>query len=248
MPIDQLQAHEQNNILVKGSGGAVGLTQNPSAFRKWMVSGPEQARLLKEFDSEYSLSADDDMLHHEEGLATQKTFQEQSLALSQSICDMGNPFLDDCSELLALDIRNIKDDTVVSTVRSIEALGKQQYSDFHKAVITDRNKSNFEPIKKISFSLFKSPSRKKSTKQSAKISMLKDDVALFSRLYIMMQHRDGDMSKFFQHENHPYPPSIPEGGSCIFQKANLIYSRSWSRKIRKILQLPMMLKSSMELP
>lgn len=32
MPIDQ--AHEQNNELVKGSGGAMGQTENPSAFRK----------------------------------------------------------------------------------------------------------------------------------------------------------------------------------------------------------------------
>ena len=41
MPIDQ--AHEQSNEHVKGSGGAVGLTENPSAFRRWMVAGPEQA-------------------------------------------------------------------------------------------------------------------------------------------------------------------------------------------------------------
>ncbi len=41
MPIDQ--AHEQNNGVVKGSDGAVGLTQNPSAFRKWLLAGPEQA-------------------------------------------------------------------------------------------------------------------------------------------------------------------------------------------------------------
>jgi len=40
IPIDQ--AHEQNNEVVKGSGGAVGLTENPSALRKWMISGPEQ--------------------------------------------------------------------------------------------------------------------------------------------------------------------------------------------------------------
>ena len=33
MPIDQ--AHEQNNQLVKGLGGAVGLTENPVAFRRW---------------------------------------------------------------------------------------------------------------------------------------------------------------------------------------------------------------------
>ena len=51
IPIDQ--AHEQNNEVVKDSGGAVGLTENPSAFKKWMVSGPEQARLLKEFEQEY---------------------------------------------------------------------------------------------------------------------------------------------------------------------------------------------------
>ena len=41
MPIDQ--AHEQNNLIVKGSGGAVGLTENPSAFKRWMIA---QARLL----------------------------------------------------------------------------------------------------------------------------------------------------------------------------------------------------------
>lgn len=32
-------AHEQNNASVKGDGGAVGLTENPSALRRWMVSG-----------------------------------------------------------------------------------------------------------------------------------------------------------------------------------------------------------------
>lgn len=38
-------AHEQNNASVKGDGGAVGLTENPSALRRWMVSGPEMACL-----------------------------------------------------------------------------------------------------------------------------------------------------------------------------------------------------------
>ncbi|KAG0723721.1 hypothetical protein GWK47_042072 [Chionoecetes opilio] len=52
IPIDQ--AHEQNNELVKGEGGAVGLTENPVAFRRWMVAGPEQARLLAEFGEQYA--------------------------------------------------------------------------------------------------------------------------------------------------------------------------------------------------
>jgi len=34
--------------------------------------------------------------------------------------------------------------------------------------------------------------------------MLKDDVTLFFRLYIAMQHRDDDMETF-KHENHAVP-------------------------------------------
>ena len=44
IPIDQ--AHEQNNASVKGDGGAVGLIENSAARRRWMVSGPEMARLI----------------------------------------------------------------------------------------------------------------------------------------------------------------------------------------------------------
>ena len=36
------QAHEEQNRLVKGDGGAIGLTENPAAFRRWMLSGPER--------------------------------------------------------------------------------------------------------------------------------------------------------------------------------------------------------------
>lgn len=35
--------HEQVNAGVKGEGGAVGLTENPAALRRWMVAGPELA-------------------------------------------------------------------------------------------------------------------------------------------------------------------------------------------------------------
>ena len=44
------QAHEQNNGAIKSDGGAVGLTQNPDALRRWMVSGPEMVRIITEFE------------------------------------------------------------------------------------------------------------------------------------------------------------------------------------------------------
>ena len=79
IPIDQ--AYKQNNDLVKGSGGAVGLTENPSAFKKWMIAGPEQARLVKEFKQQYISEESNKQQHHEEGMSTQKTFKEQAQAL-----------------------------------------------------------------------------------------------------------------------------------------------------------------------
>lgn len=43
IPIDQAHEQNKNNACVKGDGGAVGLTDNPSALRRWMIAGPEVA-------------------------------------------------------------------------------------------------------------------------------------------------------------------------------------------------------------
>ena len=44
------QAHEQNNKVVKGDGGAIRFLQNPKALLRWMVAGPELARVIGEFE------------------------------------------------------------------------------------------------------------------------------------------------------------------------------------------------------
>ena len=126
--------------------------------------------------------------------------------------ELGNPFLDDSDELLALDTRSVLDESVVNTVRTVYELGKDQYTKYHKEVIVDRTHSIHEPIKKNALPLFSCPRPKPKTKQAGKISLLKNDVALFSHLYIIMQHRESDMDTFFKHENHPFPPSLSDGG------------------------------------
>lgn len=75
---------------------------------------------------QYSPETSEKYFHHKEGLSTQKTFK-QVLALVETIQDMGNPFLYDTSELLSLDKHHVIDESVVDTIRSIEALGKDQY-------------------------------------------------------------------------------------------------------------------------
>ena len=44
------QAHKQNKACVKGDGWVVGLAENPAALCRWMVSGPEMACVIGEFE------------------------------------------------------------------------------------------------------------------------------------------------------------------------------------------------------
>ncbi len=43
-PLFKLEA-----LYIKSSAGCIGLTENPVAFRRWMLSGPELIRLQKQF-------------------------------------------------------------------------------------------------------------------------------------------------------------------------------------------------------
>ena len=135
----------------------------------------------------------------------QKSFKEQAASLTQVVSELGNSFLEDSDKLFALDTENVVDESVVSTVQKVESLGKDQYTKYCKQVIINRTHSIHEPIKKNALPLFSCPQPKAKTKQAEKTSLLKNDVALFSRLYIMMQHRSSDMTMFFSHENHPSP-------------------------------------------
>ena len=44
------QAHEQNNAVIKGDGGAIGLTEDPTALRRCMGAGPEMSHLLAAYN------------------------------------------------------------------------------------------------------------------------------------------------------------------------------------------------------
>ena len=70
--------------------------------------------------------------------------------------------------------------------------------------------------------LFNTPSRRTQSKATQMITSLKSNCALFSRLYIACQTRDGDVDNFFKHENHAYPPSLSQVGKLRFgTKADL---------------------------
>jgi len=60
------QAHEQNNAIVKGTGGAVGLLTDASALRRWLISGPEVSRIVNDFEQVFTRQANTSDKHHEQ--------------------------------------------------------------------------------------------------------------------------------------------------------------------------------------
>ena len=88
------QSHEQNNAKIKGDRGAVGLTENAQALRRWMVAGPEVSRMIDEFEvsMDFLGSTDNNYEHHEESPAKQQKFKEDVASLKQVFEEHINPF------------------------------------------------------------------------------------------------------------------------------------------------------------
>ena len=206
------QAHEQNNAHVKGDGGAVGLTENPSALRRWMVSGPEMARVIGEFEDSVMKKEKESSLHHEQKRHVQIAFAKDVQALTRVIQEMGNPFCETSPDLLVLDTRDVADALVANMVHKIAALGQDQYESYVKERLVSKTKAITDPLKRNSLPLFsRPPVKQKSTKQM-QVSTLKSNCSLFSRLYIASQIRSGDLDDFFQHENQVCPPALSQNG------------------------------------
>ncbi|CAG2195446.1 unnamed protein product [Mytilus edulis] len=76
---------------------------------------------------------------------------------------------------------------------------------------------------KNALALFRTPHGKTVSDMEDKISILKSDVSLFSRLYISCQTRGGDLEDFFAHENNMNPPALSQHGKMrLGTKSNLL--------------------------
>ena len=91
------QAYEPINALVKGEGGADGLTENPGALWRWMVAEPEIARLVAEFEEDFDyngtiLDVTPPDHHHEQIKSVQMKFVHdvQSLVTPVEECLKSN--------------------------------------------------------------------------------------------------------------------------------------------------------------
>ena len=144
MVIDQ--AHEQSNAVVKGDGGAIGLTEDSAALRRWMVAGPEISRLVGEFESSIGLGRDTNSeKHHEDSPTAQKDFWNKIQRLIQVFIDYENPFQEESTDIHKLDSKEVVKSEVGKIANLLET-GSRQYDNL-KSGLTNMT-GFYDPIKK----------------------------------------------------------------------------------------------------
>ena len=94
------QAHEQANAVIKGDGGAICVTEDPSALRRWMIADPEVSHLVAKYESaSEAKDADENTRHHEQAEHTQNAFFDKVQKIYTVMKDMGNPFMDEAGDI-----------------------------------------------------------------------------------------------------------------------------------------------------
>ena len=198
---------------MKDDEGAVRLTESPAALKRWMVSGPEMARVIGELEASTEKRKKLDPRHHEEAKHVQKAFERGVRSLVSTIEEMGNLFTEDSSDLLTLDSRDIADAAVIDTVPQIEKLGEEQYDAYLKEQLVSQTKPISDPIKKNNLPLFSRAPVREKTKSQLQVTTLRNDCSLFSWLHVASQVRNENLDEFFEHENQSYPPALTKNGT-----------------------------------
>ena len=221
IPIDQ--AHEQNNACIKGDGGAVGLTGNPSALRRWMVAGPEVARVIEDFQdgNQHWRRQTAATRHHDQTPSVQASFVKDVHSLIGVTEKTGNPFEEE--NLVILDTKEIAGPAAMETVMNAKRIGQEQSEASTKECLLDRTKAVDDPIPHNKLNVFSTSTTIRQSKGQQQLASVKNDRELFARLYLGCQTRDGNLEEFFRHENQACPPALSDGGSlCTGTKNDLL--------------------------
>ena len=191
----------------------MGITEDPAALLRWMVAGPEVARVVHEF-----------MAHQEGFLMGRNIYITISLPPFRELlfrCEVKlrmhaghgkSIYREDWGvSCIRLKTTNSKD-VVVNRMVSIHAEGGKYYKEFVAGVLYHHNKPPISSsIHRQNHTIFRDHSSSNS-KSKEKMSNLKQNVQLLGRIYISCVARGGDVEDFMKHENLPHTPALAEGG------------------------------------
>ena len=96
--------------------------------------------------------------------------------------ELGSPFKETGEDLIALHTKDVMNKDVVRTVTTARQLGEQQFKAFLKERLEDKTKLLTDTLKTNNLPTFNVQEKKLVLKGKAKVSVLMEDGAVFSRL------------------------------------------------------------------
>ena len=213
MAVDQ--AHEQNNVTIKGDGGVIGQTHNAEALKRCSLVSPEVARVITDFkatvDSTSAAEQAAPKRHPEQTKAFQKRLIKYVKSLEQVITAMCNPFADYGKVLFRLHTMEVLPEAAVLCTERLQEAGLEQYESYVNERLVTHTKSVFKPIEKNRLELM-APTIIRQIKTPQE-KALQDTCSTLAQLYVASEVRVESSDEFFSHENQIYPPSLLENGN-----------------------------------
>ena len=151
----------------------------------WLAVPAKTARLIMEYDANYSLKRKDTDHHHEQIPIVQKTSIVHVNNMTDVIEELVNQFANTSADLFALDSKQIMSNSVVDAIKSTEDIGEAQYHTFLKERLYNKTIDFIDTISKNNVSLLCSDTQKKTAKQIYNLSNFNDNISLFSRMYVL---------------------------------------------------------------
>ncbi len=135
------------------------------------IAGPEIARIISELRMKDSSRLKRSDRHHEQIPSIQSRFATNVRSVVDVFNEMGNPFTETSSDLLALDTKIIMADEVIQSIKKAEDLGTVQYKSFVEEHMVKMTKPFHDTIPKNNFTLFKLGHQKASSKSKTFVTL-----------------------------------------------------------------------------
>ncbi|MES9879449.1 MAG: hypothetical protein ABW185_01030 [Sedimenticola sp.] len=207
-------SHEQTTKTFKSASGVSNLYDTPDTMDEHIMAFPEKLQAITEFEEAAGITGADNIHieHHEEGHSIQVRFTKDVQSVIEVLRRQGSPFLpENGPELYAIDTREVMPTELADILCNAYETGKQLHETYVNQRLASGTAAISDTIKKSSISTF--AKRPDSRAKYSKISSLKRDTSLVSRLFLSIQSRpDFDLNDFFRFENQREPPSLSNQG------------------------------------
>ena len=207
------QVHEQNNAVIKGSGGATDLLNkvDESALLRWEVCNPELARLLLEFEEgmnyNVQVTTTQSQKHHEDTENFRKNFVSDVKILCKGFAM--NPFLND--KLKRINNSKISfPEKSVENLKCMESKGENDVVTFINDRLVTGTTSVCETIECNMYDLWnESPSKKEKVQHTPSKSIL-------NKMKSACEHRPDMALELFENEIMNIPQSLTPDGVSLY--------------------------------